>query len=103
MCAGFYSIVLRRQSESVKSYREENVVTLHSALAADNLHAGVSLDVSDMHSCSAGIRELDKPVELREREIVNSVERALLLPAILPFLFNCLKIIVCHLCHSFRG
>ena len=103
MGAGLYRVVLGGQSECVEAYREQDVVALHPALAADDLHAGICLDVADVHTSAARIGKLYESVELGQREVAYSFKRALFFPAVLPLLFNGFKIVVCHnLCHSFR-
>ena len=99
MNAGFYRIVLRRKTVGVKAYREKNIIALHSALSGDYLKTGISLDMADVHSRSAGIGKLNKGVELFLVGIILRVENAAVLPFFLP-LFLCLFKVVVQVYHS---
>ena len=58
-------VVFGGQTEGVKPDREEHVVALHAALAADDVHRRERARVADVQTLSGGIRELDEAVELR--------------------------------------
>ena len=87
-------VVLSRQTERIKADREQNVVALHPALAADDVHRRERARVADVQPLSGGIRELDQPVKLRARITGDGRERLFRLPARLPFFLDCLKIIL---------
>ena len=87
-------IVLGRQTERIKSDREQDIVALHPALAADDVHRRERARVADVQPLSGGIRELDQPVKLRARITGDGRERLFRLPARLPFFLDCLKIIL---------
>ena len=89
----FYSIVFGRESVCIESDREQNVIALHSSFSRNDLKARISLNVSDVHTRSAGIRELNKAVELRLLRKVHRMENARFLPFILPLFFYRFKII----------
>ena len=60
-----YRIVLGRQAESVKADGKKDVVALKPSLPRDDLKTRIRLDVADVHTCAAGVREFDKAVEFR--------------------------------------
>ena len=90
----FDGIVLGRQTERIKSDREQDIVALHPALAADDVHRRERARVADVQPLSGGIRELDQPVKLRARITGDGRERLFRLPARLPFFLDCLEIIL---------
>ena len=57
-------IVLGRQAEGVKADREQNVVALHPALAADDVHRRKRARVADVQALAGGIRKLDQTIKL---------------------------------------
>lgn len=78
-------IVFGRQTEGVKADREQNVVALHPALAADDVHRRERARVSNMQTLAGGIRKLDQTIKLRPRVAGDGCERLFFLPARLPF------------------
>ena len=89
--------VLGGQTEGVKANGKEDVVALHSSLAANDLKSGVGLDVTHVHTHARGVGELHEPVELRLVGMILCGEDAGLVPLRLPFLFNGRKIVL-HSC-----
>ena len=65
MNAGLDGGVLGGQTVSVKANREQYVVALKPSLAADYLKAGISLDMTYVHTCAGGVGELYESVEFR--------------------------------------
>ena len=93
-------VVLRRQTEGVEPDREQDVVALHAALAADDVDRRERARMTDVQTLPGRIRELDQTEELRARIAVDGGVGLGLLPLRLPFLFNCGKIIF-HWIHTF--
>ena len=93
MGVGFDGIVFRRQTVCVKADGEQNVVTLHAALSGNDFQAGVSLDVTDVHTCTGGIREFDQTVELLLGMVLGCVEDTGVFPLVLPLFLNIQKIV----------
>ena len=93
MSVEFDSGVLGRQTEGVKSYGEEDVIALHSSLAADDLKSRISLDMTDVHTGSGRIWDLYKSVEFGLGLVVACFENAVFIPCFLPFCFNGGKIV----------
>lgn len=83
--------ILSRQAERVPSHRVENVVTLHPALARDDIRDRVNPHVTHVQ-VARRIREHDKRVILRLRAIVVSLIDFDFFPALLPFLFEILRV-----------
>ena len=92
-------IVLGRQTERVKTDREQYIVALHPALAGYNFKSGIRLDMAYMHTGAAGVRKLDKAVELRLDAGFLCVKNAVLFPFILPLFLDFLEVIF-HNDHS---
>ena len=90
----FDGIVLGRQTKRIKSDREQDIVALHPALAADDVHRRERARMADVQPLSGGIRKLDQPIKLRARITGDGRERLFRLPARLPFFLDCLKIIL---------
>ena len=89
----FDGVVLRRQAERVKAYREKDVVALHTLFAGDDVHRGIGSGVANVQPLPGGVRELDKGVELGLIAARHGGVGLRLLPALLPFLFYCCKIV----------
>ena len=88
MNAGLDGGVLGGQTVSVKANREQYVVALKPSLAADYLKAGISLDMTYMHTCAGGVGELYESVEFRLGTAVFSLECLMLVPVFLPLTFS---------------
>lgn len=88
MDAGLDSGVLGRQSESVKSDGKQNIVALHTPLAADNLQSGVCLDMPYVHPHAGRIGELDQPIEFWLVGSILRLENMRFLPTLLPLALN---------------
>ena len=86
--------ILRGKTVGVKSNGEQNVVSLHPSLAGYYFQTGIGLDVTNVHTGTAGIRELHQTVKFRFAVIFGCVENAFVFPSVLPFLFNGLKIVL---------
>ena len=90
----FDSIVFRRQAESVKAYREQNIVALHALFTGDYIKSGERSGVADMKPLTRRVRELDQSVELGTGSITGNCRIGLgLFPDRLPLLFNCCEIV----------
>ena len=87
-------VVLGRQAEGVKADREQNVVALHPALAADDIHRRERARVADVQALAGGVRELDQAVKLRPRVAGDGCEGLFFLPARLPFFLDRLEIVL---------
>ena len=90
---GLDRIVLGRESESVETDREQNIISLHAAFSADNFKAGVGFDMSDMHACTARIREFNQTVELWLFADILCVENLFSFPSGLPLRFNFAEVV----------
>ena len=101
MGTGLDSIVFGRKTVGIKADREKDVESFHSSLSGDNFQTGISLDVTDMHPCSARIGEFNQSVELRLGIIFGSVENTGFFPLILPFFLNSVKIVFHDECPDF--
>ncbi len=85
--------VLCGQTESIKAYREQDIVALHSLLAGDNVDSGVGARMADVQACCGGVRELYEAVELGLVRTCLGGIGLLLFPNCLPFLFYFGKIV----------
>ena len=85
--------VFRGKTEGVKTHREKHVVAFHSLLSGNNLKAGIRLDMADVHTKSAGIREFHEGVEFRERIVLFRFENVILVPDLLPSFFDGFEIV----------
>ena len=97
MYAGFDRGVFSRQTVSIEADREEDIIALQSALSADDLKAGISLDVTDVHTVAGGIREFNERIELFLIRAVHSAEGLVLIPVILPLFFDFGKTVFLHI------
>ena len=87
--------VLGGQTECVIADGEEHIVTLHTALTADDIDSRKGTGMAHMEACGTGIGELDEAVELRTALITGDGSIGLAdLPVILPFLLNGRKIVM---------
>ena len=93
METGFDGIVLRWESECVKSDREQDIVALHPSLAADDLQTGVRLDVTDVHTGTARVRKFDESVKFRLGVILARLKDLRFRPFVLPFFLNFVKFV----------
>ena len=80
--------VFRWQPEGVKPDGKQDIIALHSALATDDLKAGICLDMTHMHPASGGIRKFHQTVKFRFIAVVFGGKRPRVCPALLPFRFN---------------
>ena len=94
MYARFYRIVLSRKTESVEAYRKKDIVPLHTLLSCDNFKSAVRLDMSDVHSCAARIRELNKRVKLLFCLVFFCDKDFFIIPTRLPLFFDFRKIVI---------
>ena len=79
-------VVLGGQAESVKAYREQDVLALHAALARDDIHRRIRPRVADVQSVARGIGELYERIEFLPRFIPgNGLVGLVLKPVVLPF------------------
>ena len=85
--------ILGRKTESVKADGEKDVVAVHPLLAGDDVNGREGARMTHMKTCGGGIRELDQTVKLRLVAAGDGGVGLGLLPSVLPFLFNCGKII----------
>ena len=85
MCVCLDRCVLCRKTECVKSDGEKDVIALHSSLTGNDLKAGIRLDMSNVHTCAAGIGELYHGEELRLFGKVYCLENLFVFPSFLPF------------------
>ena len=90
----FDCVVFRRQAESVKAYREQDIVALHALFTGDYIKSGERSGVADMKALTRRVRELDQSVELGTGSIASNCRIGFcLFPDRLPLLFNCCKIV----------
>ena len=94
-------VVFGGQTKGVKPDREEHVVALHAALAADDVHRRERARVADVQTLAGGIRELNEAVKLRAGIAGDGGVGLGFLPLCLPFLFNCSKIVFHESVHTF--
>ena len=90
----FDSVVFRRQAESVKAYREQDIVALHAFFTGDYVKSGERSGMADMKALTRRVRELDQSVEFGTGSIAGNCRIGLgLFPDCLPLLFNCGEIV----------
>ena len=80
MCVELDRGVFRGKTERVKADREQYVVSLHTALTGNYLKSRIRLDMSYVHTGSAGIGELDQAIELGLGMIFRRLENVLFIP-----------------------
>ena len=102
MFAGLDGIILGRESECVESDGEQDIIAFHSSLSGNYLKAGICLNVSNVHTCTAGIRELYQTIELRLGTSVYCVEDLGFIPFLLPFGFYLSEIVFHFICPPSR-
>ena len=86
-------VVFRRQTESVPADREKHIVAFHAAFAGDDVHCGVAARMTDMQTRSGGVRELNQSIEFGLFVAGFRLEAMGILPALLPFEFDLIRII----------
>ena len=96
-------IVLGRQAEGVKADREQNVIALHPALAADDVHCRERARMADVQALAGGVRELDQAVKLRPRVTGDGCKGLFFLPARLPFFLDRLEIVLHNIHFSLKN
>ncbi len=84
----FYGIVLGGKAEGIKPDGKQHIIALHPPFSGDDLHAGVGLDVSHMHSRTGGVGKFNQPVEFGHGKVILGSEALLLFPTVLPLFFN---------------
>jgi len=95
--ACLYGVLFSREPEGVPSHGVKHVVALHALVACHDVSGGVALGVTYVQSCSGGVWEHVKDIELiRVGEIVRGPEGLVLLPVLLPFSFYLCKVILLH-------
>ena len=102
MHARLYGVVFGGKTERVEADREQDVIALHAAFAGDDIEPGVGLDVADVQSRSARIRELDKRVKFRFARIVARAICFFIEPTLLPLAFDRFEIVFHTVYISFR-
>ena len=90
---GLDRIILGRESESVETDREQDVIALHTAFSGDDFKACIGFDVSDMHACAARIREFYQTIEFGLVADIFSMEDLFCLPSGLPLRFNFAEVV----------
>ena len=87
-------VVLGGQAEGVETYREEDVLALHAALARDDVHRGVRPRVADVEPVAGGVRELYEGIKLLAGLVPgHGLVGLVLKPVVLPFLFYSCEIV----------
>ena len=86
-------VVLSRQTKSVETDREQNVVAFHSLLARNDIDRREGTRMTHVQTRTGGVRELDKPVKLGLLTACDSGVWLGVFPSILPLLFNGRKIV----------
>ena len=93
MHTGFNRIVFCRKPESVKTHRIQNVKTLHSLFAGNNVQSRIWTRMSDMQTGTRRIRKFDQGVKLFLVLVYFNLVSFLVFPNFLPFFFNGMKIV----------
>ena len=91
--ARFDGVILRGQAKRVIAHREEDVIALHTALAADDVDCRVAQRVADVQPLPGRIRKLDEAVKLRLGMILACLKAARFLPFLLPFRLHGIMVI----------
>jgi len=97
--ARFDGVVLRGQAERVVADREEHVIALEAALAADDVHRRERPRVADMQPLPGRVGEFDQAVELLFRVILDRLEAMRVRPFALPFELD--RVVVVPVGHSY--
>ena len=93
MFACLDGIVLSRKSECIESNGEQHVVSFHSSLSGNYLKAGICLNMSYVHTCSARVRELYQTIELLLGTSIHCIEDLGIFPFLLPLTFYLSEIV----------
>ncbi|MCL4101981.1 hypothetical protein MMG03_001568 [Fibrobacter succinogenes] len=96
VCSGLNSVLFCRQTEGVPTHGVQDVETLGTLVAANDIRCGVTFGVTNVEACATGIREHVQAVELGLGLIGASLEGLMFSPVSLPLGFNFLRIILCH-------
>jgi hypothetical protein len=81
------------KTESIKADREKDVIALHSFLSGNNFKTGIRLDMTNVHTCTAGIRELYERIEFRKCMVFLGFKCVFFVPNLLPSFFDGFEII----------
>ncbi len=84
--------ILRRQTESIKPHREQDVVALHTLEAGPHITGRHSIPVADVN-VTAGIRKHRQGIELGLVGIDDGLVELIALPGLLPLRFDLLRLI----------
>mmetsp|Transcript_62744 Transcript_62744/g.147893 ORF Transcript_62744/g.147893 Transcript_62744/m.147893 type:complete len:243 (-) Transcript_62744:161-889(-) len=112
VCACLDGVLLSRQAESVPSHGMHDIEAVHALEAREDVSGSVAFRVAHVQASAGGVREHVQNIILRlgHVHIVRRTESLVVLPLLLPFLFNirervarsrgaqlCLRI--CRCCH----
>ena len=92
--ARFDGVILRGQAKRVIAHREEDVIALHTALAADDVDCRVAQRVADVQPLPGRIRKLDEAVKLRLGIVVLRLKGMGIHPDFLPLFLNACRIVI---------
>ena len=89
MVAGIHGVLLGRQTKAVIAHGMQHVVALHALHAAHDIGGGIALGMACVQAYAGGIGEHIQDIVLGLGEIPHiGGEGVVLLPVLLPFLFN---------------
>ena len=98
MGSSLHGVLFRGQPERIPPHRMKHVEVAHPLVAAEDVGRGVPLGMADVQPRPGGIGEHIQRVEFRPFVKIDRPERVVLLPVLLPFLFNRGKIVfACHI------
>ena len=87
-------VVLCGQPKRVKSDGEQDIISLHPALARHHFQSGIRLDMPDVHTGARRIRELHQSVKLGLITLILGFKNVRFFPLLLPFPLNPIKIVL---------
>ena len=88
------SIVFRGQTECIVAHGEQDIFARHAVLTGNGIHSGIGTGMANMQTHTTGIRELNQSVELLLVRTCDRLVQFFFLPNLLPFGFNCSKIVL---------
>ena len=93
MNAGFYRVIFRWQTKRVKPHRIQNIQSLHTLFACNDVQGRVRAGMPDMEACAGRVRKFHQSIKFLFFRVDIYFVCFLIFPDFLPFALNCFKII----------
>src|SRR3989338_6814167 len=96
MNAHFDGVILGRQPKSIPTDRIQHVVPLCSSFARNNIHCGITSDVTRMKTVSRWIRKLNETIIFGFLGLIVGAMKRLCFPLFLPLFFDFFVVVRFH-------